>query len=84
VDADDGVPFLLAHVEDHPVTQDAGVVHQDVEPALLGDGGVDQRLDRVEVRDIGRVGDGATAAGGVACFATVTRWIRANAIGLRR
>jgi hypothetical protein len=33
VDGDDGVPLGLGHVEDHAVTQDAGHVHQDVDPA---------------------------------------------------
>ena len=35
VHRDDRVPLRLAHVEDHPVAQDAGVVHQDVEAAEL-------------------------------------------------
>ena len=36
VDADDGVPVLLGHVEAHGVAEDAGVVHEDVEAAALG------------------------------------------------
>jgi len=31
VDGDDGVPLFFAHVEDHAVAEDAGVVDEDVE-----------------------------------------------------
>jgi len=33
VDGDDGVPLFFAHVEDHAVAEDAGVVDEDVEAA---------------------------------------------------
>jgi len=33
VDPDDRVPLVLGHVDQHPVPEDAGVVHQDVEGA---------------------------------------------------
>jgi hypothetical protein len=39
VDADDRVDVALVHVEDHPVAQDAGVVHDDVQRA--------ERVDRL-------------------------------------
>ena len=35
------VPFLLGHVEDHPVTHDPGVVDHDVDPSEV----VERRLD---------------------------------------
>ena len=37
VDGEDLVPLLLAHVEDHAVAQDAGVVDEDVDAAELVD-----------------------------------------------
>ena len=37
VDGDDLVPLLLAHVEDHAVAEDAGVVDEDVDAAELVD-----------------------------------------------
>ena len=33
VHVEDGVPVLLAHVEDHPIAEVAGDVHEDVEPS---------------------------------------------------
>ena len=41
VDGDDGVPLVLAHVEDHPLAQDAGAAHEDVEVAELLQGEID-------------------------------------------
>ena len=48
---DDGVPLVLAHVEEHAVAQDAGVVHQDVDGAELAHRGVDDALRGAEVGD---------------------------------
>ena len=63
VDLDDGVPVVLVHVEDHPVAQDARVVHEDVETPE----GVDRLLHHVagarEVGDVVEVGDRLAAAG---------------------
>src|SRR6058998_3307920 len=63
VDGDDRVPLLLAHVEDHPVAQDAGVVHQDVDRAELLDRRLDDALGGREVGDAVGVGDRPPAAG---------------------
>jgi hypothetical protein len=57
VDGDHRVPLRLLHVHEHPVAQDSGVVHEDVETA--------ERVDRVlhqppragEVGDVLAVGD---------------------------
>ena len=61
VDLDDRVPVVLVHVEDHPVAQDARVVHEHVEAAE----GVDRLLHHVaravEIGDVVEVGDGLAA-----------------------
>ena len=61
VHPDDGVPLLDRHVDHHPVTQDAGVVDQDVEPAEGVDGRLDQPPGAVVVRDVVAVGHGFAA-----------------------
>jgi hypothetical protein len=38
VDAHDVVEVLLSHVERHAITQDAGIVHEDVEPSEVIEG----------------------------------------------
>ncbi len=40
MDVDDGIPFGLGHVREHPVAEDAGVVDDDVQIAE----GVERRL----------------------------------------
>jgi hypothetical protein len=61
VDADDGVPFVGGHVEDHAVAEDPGDVDEDVEAAVLADGGLDEVLGGFVVGDVGAVSDGAAA-----------------------
>ena len=61
VHADHRVPVLLAHVEDHPVAQDAGVVDDDVELAEGVEGALDDALGALEVGDALAVGDGLAA-----------------------
>ena len=63
MDADDGVPVLDGHVEDHPVAQDARVVDHDVQIAVLVDGRIDDPLGAVEVGDVVAVGDGLATRG---------------------
>ena len=57
MDGDDGVPVLFAHVEDHAVAQDAGVVDDDVQLAEVIDCAIDDPLGRLEVGDALEVGD---------------------------
>ena len=52
------VPVLFRHVEDHPVAQDTGVVHDDVELAEGIAGALDDAFGRLEVGDAVAVGDG--------------------------
>ncbi|GAB2807804.1 hypothetical protein GCM10022221_01350 [Actinocorallia aurea] len=61
VDADDVVPFGLAHRDQHPVADESGVVHQDVEAAEGLHGGADQPRGAVPARDVVAVGDGLAA-----------------------
>ena len=63
VHPDDVVPLLLAHVDEEPVPQDAGVVDQHVEVAERLDRRLDQALAALPVGHVVTVGDG-TAAGG--------------------
>jgi hypothetical protein len=51
MDADDEVPVLVGHAEQHPVAQDAGVVDHDVQPAQLHRRG-DQRVGRRPLADV--------------------------------
>ena len=57
----DGVELLLAHVDDGPVADDAGVVHEDVAPAPGIERGLDDLAGGREVRDgvVARHGLGA-------------------------
>ena len=59
---DDGVEVLGRHREHHLVAQDAGVVHEHVEPAERVDRGADDVLGALEVGDAVVVGDGLAAA----------------------
>ena len=47
VDVDDGVEVVVGHLPQHLVAQDAGVGDQDVEPAELVHGPVDELLRRL-------------------------------------
>src|SRR5439155_23957608 len=47
----DLVPLLLAHVEDHAVAEDAGVVDEDIDPPEFVDCGLDDVLPAVHGRD---------------------------------
>ena len=62
VHLDHGVKVVLRQREDHPVTQNAGVVDQNVDVAVGVDGLVDHLLGLVEVADIGAVDFGLPAA----------------------
>src|SRR3990170_736820 len=57
VDGDDGVPFLLAHVEDHAVAEDARDVDQDVDAAEGVDTLADHALAAGKFGDAVVVGD---------------------------
>ena len=61
VDLDDRVPLGLGHVDHHPVTQDAGVVDEDVEGAEGVDRELDEALRAVPGGDVLGVGDGLAA-----------------------
>src|SRR6185503_19659885 len=61
---EDGIPLLLAHVEDHPVAHDAGAGHQDVDPPEALDGGVDDAPRAVEVGHRFGIGDRLATGGG--------------------
>ena len=62
VHADHVVPFLLRHVEDHAVAQDAGDVNQDVELAEFLDRLVDETLAAFDGRDVHVIGNCVAAA----------------------
>ncbi len=57
VHVDDGVPVGLLHLEDHPISQDAGVVDEDVEPAEGVHGLLDHGFGVVEVGNVATVHD---------------------------
>ena len=57
MDVDDGVEVLLAHVEDHAVAQDAGVVDHDVEFAEIVQRALDDALGGFEIADALETGD---------------------------
>ena len=63
MDANDIVPLLLGHVEDHAVAQDAGHVDEDVQPAELVEGLLDHALAAIDVGDSVEVRDGLAAGG---------------------
>src|SRR6185312_16136866 len=58
---DDRVPLGLGHVDHHPVAQDAGVVHDDVDRAERVDRELDEALRAVPGGDVLGVGDGLAA-----------------------
>src|SRR5207237_3761031 len=51
MDGDDRVPLLLAHVEDHPVAEDAGAGDERVEPAPFLERRADDAAGAVPGRD---------------------------------
>ena len=63
VDGDHVVPFFFGHVEDHPVSQDSGCGHDDVQAAKLVYGLLDQTLAGRHLRDRVSVGRGFAARG---------------------
>ena len=63
VHLDDGVPLGLAHVGQHAVAQDAGVVDQHVEAAVGVDGLGDDALGAAPVADVVGVGHRLAAGG---------------------
>ena len=64
VHGDDGVELVLAGVGEHPVADDARVVHQDVETAELLDRRLDQAVGLRPVGDVGPTGHGFAAGSG--------------------
>src|ERR1017187_7966656 len=58
MDADHGVPFVDRHIDEHPVTQNAGVVDQDIDRPEVVDRRLDQATGAVVVRDVVTVGHG--------------------------
>ena len=62
VDAHDRVEVVLAHVEDHRVADDPGVVHEDVELAERLDRGVDHLAGALEVGHVAVVRHRVAAA----------------------
>lgn len=53
----DRIPLFLRHVEDHPITEDPGDVHEDVELAELVQRGADEVFGLVHVRNVRVVRD---------------------------
>ena len=49
----DAVPIRLGQVHDYGIAGDAGIVDDDVEPAELGDGARDHRVDAGDIAAIG-------------------------------
>src|SRR5437588_5496066 len=62
VHGDDCVPFLLAHVEDHAVAQNAGRIDDDINAAQLAHGTVNHGAHSFMISHAAVVGDGAAAA----------------------
>ena len=63
VDAHDHVPLVLGEVHQHPVTEDPGIVDQDVEATELVDCLRDQAARALPVADVVGVGDRHSARG---------------------
>lgn len=61
MDLDDRVPFAFRHVDEHPIAQDAGVVHDHVEAAEDVDRVPDDPLGSLPVAHVVRVRDGLAA-----------------------
>jgi len=61
VHLDDGIPLVLLHVHEHAVTEDPGVVDEDVESPERLDRGVDEPLRTGELRHVLAVGHGLAA-----------------------
>ena len=58
---DHRIPLVFGHVDQHAVTQNASVVHQDVEVAERFDGAVDEALSALPVGDVVAVDHGLSA-----------------------
>src|SRR5215510_9599987 len=61
MNVDHRIPLLLGHVENHPVTQNAGVVDENIELAEAIERALDDTLGRLEIGDAFIVGYGFTA-----------------------
>ena len=61
VHPDHRVPVVLGHAVQDRVPDDAGVVHEDIEAAVMVDRLADQLLRGVEVGDVVVVGDGVSS-----------------------
>ena len=61
VDLDNRIPLFFGHVHEHPVAQDAGVVHDDVEATEVVDRLLDDVAGALPGRDVVTVGDGLAA-----------------------
>jgi hypothetical protein len=66
------------------VTRDAGVVHENVDLAELGDGGFDRRLDLLFVGDVEGEGRGLTAACGNLIYQLLQLLLIASGYNYRR
>ncbi|CAB4637067.1 unannotated protein [freshwater metagenome] len=60
---DNGVPFGFAHVGQHAVTKDAGIVDENIETTKCGDGLIDKSLSSSPLADVVSVGNGLSAGG---------------------
>ncbi len=60
---DHPVPIRFARLGEGLVTQDAGIVDEDIGAAEMLDGVVEHRLPALKRRDVGAVGDRAAAVG---------------------
>jgi hypothetical protein len=54
---DDGIPLVFGHVRQHPVAQNAGIVHQNMQHAKVLDGLVHHVGGTIPTRDIISIGN---------------------------
>ena len=71
MDADDLVPLVFLHVEDHPLAQDAVGGHDDIELAVVIEGAFHEALGELHVGDIADHARAVAAAGLVSLDDTV-------------
>ena len=83
MDGEHRIPFILAHVHEHPVARDPGVVDEDVEAAERFERLPHHAPGRGEVRDVVAVRD-RRAAGGVDFRNDLLRRRRVNALARQR
>ena len=50
-----GVPFVESHLFDRPITNHPSIIHQDVQPAMVGLDLLHQSMNLVSLSDIGMV-----------------------------